>query len=180
MRSPRETAELLLPGFIIGSVAGVVAGGLAAISGLSTAHILVSAFGFGLPLAVLGAGYSAILASGRIRMGGIAPAALYWAIGFPIARLVHESAVDAVFPNQGLSAVGPVLPWLLLMAVLSTGWTIGFMWLHEHLAPYWWLRIRDHNARANSYVEGYMSQAVKLQYQKESRRRPKSKAQPVS
>ncbi len=180
MRTPRETLELLLPGFLIGLSAGVIAGALAAVSGLSTAHVLVSAFGLGLPLAVFGAAYNAVLATGRIRLGGIAPAALYWAIAFPVARVLHEVAVDAVLPNQGLSAVGPILPWLAMMAVLSLGWAIGFMWMHEHLAPYWWLRIRDHNARADSYVERYMSQAVKLQHRKESRRRPKSKAQPVN
>src|ERR1043166_90645 len=86
----RGLAEVGLPGFIVGLIAGVVAGGLALLVGQPTDWAAVTGFSLGVPLGLLGAGYGLLIALGKVRLGGFAPAALYWLIGFPLARLLQE------------------------------------------------------------------------------------------
>src|ERR671933_1033064 len=83
-------ARLTLPGLAVGFIAGVVAGGLAAFVGQPAGWALVSALTLGIPLGLLGAGYTMLLINNKVRLGGFAPAAVYWLIGFPLARLLHE------------------------------------------------------------------------------------------
>lgn len=174
MSLSRYIAELTLPGFAIGLGAGLITGGMVAGGGLPLDYIILAALGLGIPLALLGAGYDGLLASGRIRLGGVAPAALYWLFAFPLARLLHESVLD-LGSGRELALPEALLPFLAYQAILSLGYAIGFLWLHENLGGYWWLRIRDHNPVAARYVGQYTKQAVAMEHSKRKTREQKSK-----
>ncbi|MBA3790014.1 MAG: hypothetical protein H0X23_02075 [Rubrobacter sp.] len=167
----RISTELMLPGILVGLGTGLIAGGLAALGGLPFAYVALTTLALGVPLAVMGAGYDAILASGRIRLGGVAPAMLYWIPAFPLARLFHEVVLDIGF---GRAVVLPeaLMSFLTFQAIMSVGYTIGFLWLHENVAGLWWLRVRDHNPVAARYVGQYTSQAAVMQGSKEQKARP--------
>jgi hypothetical protein len=166
--SARHFAEITLPGAVIGLGAGVVPGGLAAVVGLPFGYTVLTALGLGIPLAIFGAGYDALLASGRIRLGGVVPAALYWLPAFPLARLLHEVVLD-VGSRRSIALPEALLPFLAYQAILSIGFAIGFLWLHEQLATLWWPRIRNHNPVAARYVSQYTRQAAATQQHKESK-----------
>jgi len=156
----RTTAELAAPGFLIGIIAGVVAGGVAMLAGLPAGYVLATTVGLGVPLAAFGVGYSLLLASGRIRLGGVAPAALYWLFAFPLARVVHEVLVDVL---SGRAVVLPdgLVEFVAFQAIVSVGFAIGFIWMHEYVFGRWWVRIRDHNPVADRYVQQYTRQAAR-------------------
>jgi len=163
--SARLIAEVAFPGAAIGLGAGVVAGGVAAVAGLSPGYVALTTLGLGLPLALFGAGYDLLLASGRLRLGGVTPAVLYWLPAFPVSRLIHEMLLDVGLGREvGLPEA--LLPFLAYQAILSAGFAIGFLWLHEHLGPLWWPRIRDHNPVAARYVSLYTRQAAALESRK--------------
>jgi hypothetical protein len=166
--SVRHLAEVTFPGAVIGLGAGIIPGGLAAVVGLPLGYIVLSALGLGIPLAIFGAGYDALLASGRIRLGGVTPAAMYWLPAFPLARLLHEVVLD-VGSGKSIALPEALLPFLAYQAILSFGYAIGFLWLHEHLATLWWPRIRDHNPVAARYVSQYTRQAAATEQHKESK-----------
>lgn len=166
--SARQRVELLLPGAFLGLLAGGLAGGLAALGGLSAGYVTASALGLGLPLAAAGAGYNALLAAGRVRLAGVTPAAVYWLACFPLARTVHELVLD-VSLGQPLGLPHGTLPFLGYQAMVSAGFAVGFIWLHERVAPLWWIRIRDRNPVARGYVEAYMRQAVAEERRKAAR-----------
>ncbi|MGH3344789.1 MAG: hypothetical protein ACRDPK_18345 [Carbonactinosporaceae bacterium] len=165
----RLRTELLLPGIAIGLAAGMLAGGLAVLAGLPTGYVLATTVGLAVPLALGGAGYNALLAAGRVRFGGVAPAALYWVVVFPLARLVHEVSLD-VLTGQPIDLPDELLPFLAFQALVSAGYGVGFIWLHEHLAPIWWVYIRHHNPKADQYVGGYLRQAENLEARKTAKR----------
>lgn len=162
-------AELMLPGAVIGLSGGLITGGMAAGGGLPLDYVVLTALALGIPLAILGGGYGWVLASGRIRLGGVAPAALYWLAGFPIARLVHESLLD-LGAGRAVALPEDILPFLAYQSILSLGYAIGFLWLHENVGGYWWIRIKDHNPVAARYVGQYMKQAATLQKQKQTKK----------
>src|ERR1044072_1930359 len=93
MEAMRRLFLLTLPGLVVGFIAGVFAGGLTAFLRRPTGAAVVAALSLGVPLALLGGGYTMLLINDRVRLGGFAPAALFWLIGFPVARLLHELAV---------------------------------------------------------------------------------------
>jgi hypothetical protein len=164
--SVRHFAEIGFPGAVIGFGAGMIPGGLAVVVGLPLSYTVLTVLGLGIPLAIFGAGYDALLATGRIRLGGVVPAALYWLPAFPLARLLHEVVIDVVSGSAVLLRE-PLPSFLAYQAILSFGYAIGFLWLHEHLATLWWPRIRDHNPVAARYVSQYTRQAAATQQRKE-------------
>ncbi|MCA3747908.1 MAG: hypothetical protein IN808_02065 [Rubrobacter sp.] len=168
--SVRLLAEVTFPGAVIGLGAGIVAGGVAAVAGLSPGYVVLTTLGLGLPLALFGAGYDLLLASGRIRLGGVTPAVLYWLPAFPLSRLVHEVLLDLGL-GRGVALPEALLPFLAYQAILSAGFAIGFLWLHEHLGPLWWPRIRDHNPVAARYVSQYTRHAAAMERRKRERRK---------
>lgn len=176
----RRAAELTFPGLAIGLGTGVIAGGLAAVAGLPAGYAAATTLTLGIPLAVFGLGYSLLLAAGKIRLGGVAPAALYWLVCFPLARYLHEVSFDVVSGNP-ITLPDALLPFLAYQALLSLGYAIGFVWVHEHVFPYWWIRLRDRNPVARRYVEQYTAQAFATQARtkrtKESRPREAAAAQ---
>lgn len=171
--TPLRRMELLFPGFVIGLAAGLIAGGLAVVAHLPVGYVLGTSVGLGLPLALAGAGYSALLAAGRIRMGGVAQAAVYWVVGFPAARAVHEFVLDVTF-HRPLALPNGTLAFLGFQALVSVGFAIGFIWLHERIAPVWWVRIRHRNPRAQEYVDVYVRQAVMTERRKKAMKASKA------
>jgi hypothetical protein len=158
----RHTAELVAPGFLIGLVAGAIGGGVAAMGGLPVGYVLGTTVGLGVPLAAFGVGYSLLLASGRIRLGGVAPAAVYWLFAFPVARLIHEVLIDVLSGRAVALPDGPV-KFIAYQALVSVGFAIGFIWMHEYVFGRWWIHIRGHNPVADRYVEQYTRQAARTQ-----------------
>lgn len=157
----------MLPGFVIGLTGGILAAGLAAFGHLPVGYIVGTGLGLGLPLALAGAGYNALLAAGRLRMGGVAPAAAYWIVCFPAARTVHEFVLDASL-RRPLGLPDGTLAFLGYQALVGVGFAIGFIWLHERIAPLWWMRIRHRNARAQQYMDVYVRQAVMSERRKKA------------
>ncbi|MUL44131.1 hypothetical protein FZ103_23720 [Streptomonospora sp. PA3] len=161
-----QYAEVAVPGAGVGLVAGAFAAGVAAMAGLPAVQIATIATGLGVPLALLGAGYCVLLALGKFGVGALGPVAFYWLIGFPLARLVDQFAVATVLGHDQVLRE-PLLSFLLFQAMLSMGFAIGFLWLHERIAPHLLIRIQYHNPVAAGLVERYVEQATKL----EARRR---------
>ena len=158
MGTGKRLLELVLPGVVTGFAAGVVAGGLAAVIGQPTGWALATTLALGIPLALLGGGYGWLLATGRVRVGGFAPAALYWLAGFPVARLLHEAIVHLTLTGRFGLPDDP-LGFLAYQGIVSAGFAIGFLWLHERIAPRWWLRVAGRNPDAAAAAERYVAHA---------------------
>nr|WP_273841441.1 hypothetical protein [Rubrobacter calidifluminis] len=162
MRLPTRRAwELAFPGMVVGLVTGLMVGGLAVYGGLSPALVALDTLGLCVPLVLLGALYDRLLAAGRIRLAGVAPAMLFWTLGFPAARVVQQLVLwggtgfggGRVFPDG-------FLPFLGYQALLGAGYGIGFLWIHEILALWWWPRIAEHNPVAMRYVRQLVGSAA--------------------
>lgn len=159
---PRRMAELALPGALVGGLAGGFAGLLASIGGQTPGWAAVTAVTLAAPLALFGAGYSLLLAAGTFRPGVFAPAALYWLIGFPLARLLHELLASTLLAGRPTLPDEP-LAFLAYQALVSVGFAIGFIWMHERLMPRWLLRVRDHNPAAHTVLSHYLRIAQQMQ-----------------
>jgi hypothetical protein len=125
---------LKIPGMVIGFVAGLLVGGLAAVAGASTDYIIIAALALGIPLAIFGVIYDALLDAGKLRFGYAAPTALYGILTFPIARLIQELLLTAVF-GQGitLQQEANVLQFLVFQGIMGFGYGIGFLMLHNQI-----------------------------------------------
>lgn len=156
---PQHYAEVALPGALIGLFAGLFAAGVAALGGLGAAMTAAIAAGMGVPLALLGALYGLVVATGRVAPGSVAPTALFWLAGFPLARLAEEVFVSTVMGFDRVLSE-PLPAFLLFQALLSVGFAIGFLWLHERLGPLWLRRIRDRNPIAAALVHYYAPPAA--------------------
>ncbi|WP_112267169.1 hypothetical protein [Lentzea terrae] len=122
-----------LPGAAVGLAAGVVAGGLAALVGQPLSWALVTMLALGVPLGLLGGTLGLLVASGLLPRGRFAPVALFWLVGFPLARLIHEIAVSLVLTGQ-VRLPSDLAGFLAYQGLVSMGWAIGFLWLHERIA----------------------------------------------
>jgi hypothetical protein len=123
-----------LPGMVTGFLTGLLVGGLAAVAGAPTGYIIVAALGLGIPLAIFGLIYDALLDAGRIPFGRIAPTALFVILTFPIARLVQELLLTAIF-GQGitLQQESGVLSFLVFQGIMGFGYGIGFLMIHSQI-----------------------------------------------
>jgi hypothetical protein len=119
---------------VTGFVTGLLVGGLAAVAGAPTSFVIVAALGLGVPLAIFGIIYDALLDAGRIPFGRIAPVALYGILTFPIARLVQELLLTAIF-GQGitLQQESGVLSFLVFQGIMGFGYGIGFLMIHSQI-----------------------------------------------
>ncbi len=167
--TPPNHLEVALPGAAIGVVAGLFATGVGMAAGLPLAMTGTAGLALGLPLAVLGAVYSVLLARGVFPIGAVAPLALYWLVGFPAAQLFDAHMVAWVI-GDGPALREPLLSFLALQAMLSFGFTIGFLWLHERVMPHWLMRVRDHNPVAESLFQRYLVHAAHLNRRRDGRR----------
>ncbi len=165
----RRLFLLTLPGLAVGFIAGVLAGGLTAIVGQPAGAAVVAALSLGVPLALLGGGYTMLLINKKVRLGGFAPAALFWLIGFPLSRLLHELAVS--WYVSGSPALPPdTLGFLAFQGIVSLGFAIGFLWLHERVAPRWWRRLAEHDPDARAVYLRYADHAQAM-YEASQRRK---------
>jgi hypothetical protein len=115
-----------------------------------------------------------LLATGVFRPGVFAPAALYWLVAFPVARLVHETTTHLVVTGR-IGLTDDLLSFLAFQGLVSVGFAIGFVWLHERLAPHWLLKIRHHNPEARRLFNVYVSHAETVWEEKarsQARRKP--------
>ncbi|MFD9698788.1 hypothetical protein [Lentzea sp. NPDC059081] len=133
-----------VPGAFVGLAAGLVAGGLAALVGQPLGWALVTTVALGLPLGAFGGGFGLLVAAGVLPAGRFAPVALYWLVAFPLARLVHEITVGLVLTGQ-FRTPPDLAGFLAYQGIVSLGWAIGFLWLHERVA----MRLRDRAATAS-------------------------------
>ncbi len=150
--SRRQALELLVPGIAIGLFAGAIAGGLGLMGGLSLGLSLVAAVSLALPLALGGAVYDLLLTMGRIPLGPLAPMAMFWFVGFPVARIINAALVNAI-AGDPVAVPHGWLDFIVYNMLLSVGFAIGFWWMHQNYAPRWWFRIRDRNAVAHYFIK---------------------------
>jgi hypothetical protein len=160
-------AEAGLPGFAVAFLAGAVAGLMAMVVGQPWGWALLAVVTLAVPLGLFGGVYSVLLALGKVRLGGFAPAALFWLIAFPVARLLQEVLTRLVLlgePGLSPNAWG----FLAFQGIISAGFAIGFLWMHERLAPQWWRRMADHNPLALQIYQRYAAHAHSM-YQNRKR-----------
>ncbi|MEV1174155.1 hypothetical protein [Nonomuraea sp. NPDC049784] len=159
----RHSLELALPGASIGAVAGAMAGGLTLFAGQPIGMAAMSALSLALPLALFGGLYGVLLGHGVFRPGTFAPIGLYWVAAFPVSRLAQESLI-------GVGLADGVLPFLAYQAMVSLGFAIGFVWLHERLMPHWLMRCAGANPLAKELLGVYVRHAGMLRARRGRRR----------
>ena len=157
-----------MPATAVGIVAALGAGGLAALAGQPAAWAVITGLALGVPIALLGAGYSVLVALKKFPVGVFAPAAVYWLVGFPLAMLLHSIVTEWLFTGRPGLPVGPLWQFLAYHALLSMGFAIGFLWAHEYLGRHWWPRIQEHNPYAASCIEEYVGLASVIQERSEA------------
>ena len=125
---------LKIPAMVIGFTAGLIVGALAAVADAPTGFIIVAALGLGIPLAIFGVIYDALLDAGKLNFGYAAPTALYGVLTFPIARLVQELLLTLLF-GQGitLQQESGVLSFLAYQAMMGFAYGIGFLMIHGQI-----------------------------------------------
>jgi hypothetical protein len=170
-----QVRELALPGALIGLLAGLIAGGLVAITDQSLAVVLVACVGLAVPLALGGAAYDLLLATGRAPLGMLAPAALLWAVAFPPSRMLQAALVDVV-AGEPVAMPEGWAAFALYQVLVAVPFAIGFWWLHENFAPRWWFHIRERNPVADHFVRGQLEYAAQAEAEQERRRRRKKRA----
>jgi hypothetical protein len=158
----RRAGEVVFPGLVIGLGAGMLIGLLSVAGGGSVGTALVATLILGIPLAVFGALYDVLLVAGRMGVGTIAPAVAFWLPLFPLARLLNEVLADVVAGNS-IALSGGVAGFLAYQALLSLGFAIGWVFLHDQLGPLWWLRVRAHNPVAALLIERYAERVDALE-----------------
>lgn len=165
----REVAELALPGVAIGLLGGVIAGALAAGGGLGLDVIVVAFFGLAVPLAAAGAGYELLLARGRAPLGALTPMALYFAVAFPLARVIHAGLLE-IYAGSGTAIGHGWLDFVVFQLLLSPGFAIGYWWLHENFAPRWWYELRDRNPVADHFIRVKLAHADAAEQRQQERK----------
>jgi hypothetical protein len=164
-----QVAELTLPGVLIGLLGGGIAGGISLAGDLPPGVALISAVGLGLPLALAGAGYEILLAQGRAALSMLTPVALYFAVTFPVARVIEAALVD-LYAGSAVAVPHGWLDYVIYQVLVSVGFGIGYWWLHENFAPRWWFHIRERNPVADHFVRVQLQYAGAAEAERESRR----------
>jgi hypothetical protein len=164
-----QVAELALPGVLIGVLGGAIAGGISLAVGLPAGVVLISGVGLGVPLALAGAGYEILLAQGRVALSMLTPVALYFAVTFPVARVIEAALVD-LYAGSAVAVPHGWLDYVIYQVVVSVGFGIGYWWLHENFAPRWWFHIRERNPVADYFVRVQLQYAGAAEAERESRR----------
>ncbi|MET8865880.1 hypothetical protein ABZW11_23330 [Nonomuraea sp. NPDC004580] len=159
----RHSFELALPGASIGAVAGAMAGGLTLLAGQPIGMAALSALALAAPLALFGGMYGVLLGHGVFRPGTFGPVGLYWMAAFPLSRLLQESVA-------GIGMADGVPLFLAYQAMISLGFAIGFLWMHERLMPHWLVRVAGGNPVASELLEQYVRYAQMMQAKKGARR----------
>jgi hypothetical protein len=170
----RGLLELALPGIAIGLLGGLIAGGAMAAGGLAPDVAVFAGVTLALLLALGGAGFELVLATGRFPLSALTPVALYWAVAFPLVRILHAGAVS-VYAGDAVAVPHGWLDFIVYQVLLSVGFGIGYWWLHENFAPRWWFHVRERNPVAARYMDVLLYQVAftdeREQQQRERRRR---------
>jgi hypothetical protein len=125
---------LKIPGALTGLVTGLIVGALAAIGGAPTGFVVASGLGLGVPLALFGVAYDLLLDAGKLRFGGVAPAALFGVVAFPISRLMQELVLILISgTGVTLQQEAGVLQFLAFQSVMGFGYGIGFLMIHSQI-----------------------------------------------
>ncbi|MFI6833675.1 hypothetical protein ACIBG5_41640 [Kribbella sp. NPDC050241] len=170
----KQLAEFSVPAVSVGAAAGVIAGGLAAFVGQPFGWAVATGLGLGVPLMLFGAGYAVLMGMGKIPAGVFAPAAVYWVIAFPLSLLVHSVVTEWVV--TGTPGLPPEpLKFLAFRALVSMGFAIGFLWMHEQIGRHWWPHILERNIYARRTVEQYAHLAAALEARKAATGRGRNK-----
>lgn len=151
---------LKIPGAITGLVTGLIVGALAAIGGAPPGFIVVAGLALGVPLAIFGIVYDLLLDAGKIRFGGVAPAALFGVVAFPISRLLQELILTMIFgTGVTLQQEAGVPQFLAFQALMGFGYGIGFLMIHSQVMEVtaW----REYRRQQREQIEG--SQAAEKQ-----------------
>ena len=165
----RQIAELALPGVVIGLLGGVILGGLSAVADLSLEVALFAGVTFAVLLAIAGAGYELLVASGRLPLSALTPAVMYWAVGFPLVRVLHAGMLSLYAGDEVAVPFGWV-DFIVFQFLLSVGFAIGYWWLHENFAPRWWFHLRDRNPVANFFIRHQLEYAAIAERERERKR----------
>ena len=165
----RQIAELTLPGVIVGMLGGMIVGGLAAFGDLSLGVTLFAGVTFAVPLALAGAGYELLVARGKLPLSVLTPVALYWAIAFPVVRVLHAGVLSLYAGDEVAVPFGWV-DFIVYQVLLSVGFAIGYWWLHENFAPRWWFHLRDRNPVANFFIRHQLEYAAIAERERERKR----------
>ena len=165
-----QVAELTLPGVVIGLLSGAIAGGISLAGGLPPGVAVLSAVGLGVPLALAGAGYEILLAQGRVALSMLTPVALYFAVAFPVGRVIEAALVD-LYAGSAVAVPHGWLDYVVYQALVSIAFGIGYWWLHENFAPRWWFHIRGRNPVADHFVRVKLQYAEAAEAERESRRK---------
>ena len=164
-----QVLEMSLPGALVGLIGGLIAGGLAAAGGLSPIVVVVIGLGLALPLALVGAVYELLLATGKVPLGTLAPAALLWVIAFPPIRVAHAAITDLV-AGDSVAVPHGWAAFVVYQVLVAVPFAIGFWWLHENFAARWWFHIRKRNPVVDHFVRVQLNYAVAAEEEKERRR----------
>ena len=177
--SRRQLLELAVPGIAIGLLGGAIAGAAIAAGGLAWDVALFAATTLALLLALAGAGFELVLATGRFPLSALTPVALYWVVAFPLVRILHAAALS-VYAGDAVAVPHGWLDFIVFQMLLSVGFGIGYWWLHENFAPRWWYHVRERNPVAAQYMDVLLHHiAVTDEHeQQRNRRRRKSRRDP--
>jgi hypothetical protein len=170
----RQIVELALPGVVIGLLGGAIAGGLSAAGGQALHVALFAGVALGVPLALAGAGFEILLAQGRVPLGMLTPVALYWAVGFPVVRVLHAGLLD-LYAGPRVAVPFGWLDFVVYQVLLSVAFGIGYWWLHENFAPRWWFHLRDRNPVADYFVRHQLQYAAAAEQERRLRSERKSR-----
>jgi len=165
----RQKAELTLPGIAVGLIGGLIVGGLAAGGGLALDVALFAGVTFTLALALAGAGYELMVAQGRLALSALTPVALYWAVAFPVVRVLH-AAMLSLYAGEAVAVPFGWVDFIVYQIVLSLGFAIGYWWLHENFAPRWWFHLRNRNPVANFFIRHQLEYAGLAERERERKR----------
>ncbi len=165
----RQIAELTLPGVMTGLLGGLIVGVLAAAGGLALDVALFAGGTFAVPLALAGAGYELLVARGRLPLSVLTPVVLYWAVAFPLVRVLH-AGVLSLYAGEDAAVPYGWLDFVVYQVVLSLGFAIGYWWLHENFAPRWWFYLRNRNPVANFFIRHQLEYAAIAERERERKR----------
>lgn len=170
----RQVLDLTLPGVAIGLLTGAIAGALAAATGQPLYVALATAAALGVPLAIAGAGYEVLLARGTVPLGALTPVALYWAVAFPVVRVI-QAALITLYAGSAAAVPHGWLDFVVFQVLVSVGFGIGYWWLHENFAPRWWFHVRERNPVADFFIRYQLQYAAAAEQERQSRPKRKSR-----
>lgn len=175
----RQMLELAAPGIAIGMLCGIITGGALAGGGLALDVALFAGVTIAVLLALAGAGFELLLARGRFPLSALTPVALFWAVAFPVVRILHAGVLD-LYAGEAVVVRNGWLDFIVYQVLLSVAFGIGYWWLHENFAPRWWYHVRDRNPVAAQYMSVLIGHAVETeqrnQQRKQRRRKPRRDA----